>query len=163
MKRAERALIRVLAASIVGFGFHLTGCSAEQEVVMNSERAREQVGVAVEAVQSATGTEWESVTGLGPIGCSSGLEQMVATWKGTATADRDASYAEVREALEGVGFSTHVIAASSKTPSVGSQTGDGFGLAFSYPIKDGPIYLSVASDCFPLEEWPSDEPDDSGP
>jgi len=146
-----------VAAALVGFVLVLASCGAEQEAVMNSEKAREQVGVAVEAVQSATGAEWESVTDLGPIGCSPGLEQMVATWKGTATADRDAAYAEVREALEEVGFSTHMIAASSKTPSVGSQTGDGFGLAFSYPIESGSIYLSVGSDCFPLEEWPDEE------
>lgn len=163
MRRADRALLRVFAASIVGFGFVLTGCGAEQGSAMNSDKAREQLRVAVEAVQSTTGAKWESVTDLGPIGCSPGLEQMVATWKGVATADRDAAYAEVSEALEEVGCSTHMIAASSKTPSVGSQTGDGFGLAFSYPIESGPIYLSVGSDCFPLEEWSSESQDDFGP
>ncbi|MFF7294069.1 hypothetical protein ACFY9N_16190 [Microbacterium sp. NPDC008134] len=154
--------IRKLAAGAAVLGFVLTGCAAEQGNDMNSTKGLEQLDVAVEAVQSATGTEWDQVTEIGPIGCSPGLEQIAVSWKGVATADRDVAYAEVREALEEVGFSTHMIAASSKTPSVGSQTGDGFGLAFSYPIEDGPIYLSVGSDCFPLEEWPP-RPVDSGP
>lgn len=163
MTKGKRSRVRTLAASIVGLALAVTGCSTANATAMNSIKASEQLNLAVEAVRSATGTEWEQVTEIGPIGCSPGLEQMAASWKATPTADRDEAYTAVREALQKAGFSTHTIAASSTTPSVGSQTGDGFGLAFSYPIEDGPIYLSVGSDCFPLEEWPSDEPYDSTP
>src|SRR5690349_18737662 len=76
---------------------------------MNSDKAREQLTVAAEAVQSATGADWEPMTDLGPIGCSPGLERMKASWKGVATADRDAGYAAVREALEEVGFETRIL------------------------------------------------------
>jgi hypothetical protein len=154
--RGERIATRVLAVAVVALGFVLTGCAAAQENDMNSDKAREQLEMAVDAVQSATGADWVSVTEVGPIGCSPGLEQLAATWQGTATVDRNAAYIAVREALEEVGFSTHMLAANSTTPSVGSQTGEGFGLAFSYPIEGGPLHLSVGSDCFPLEEWPDE-------
>jgi hypothetical protein len=134
----------------------LLGCGHTEGNGMNSHKAREQLEMAVDAVHSATGADWVSVTEVGPIGCSPGLEQLAATWQGTATVDRNAAYIAVREALEEVGFSTHMLAASSTTPSVGSQTGEGFGLAFSYPIEGGPLHLSVGSDCFPLEDWPDE-------
>lgn len=145
----------VLAAMVLILGTF--GCAGADGNEMNSNKAREQLELVAEAVQSATGAEWESVTEVGPLDCSSELEQLAASWKATATVDREAAYSAVREALEHVGFSTYVIAASSTTPSIGSQTGEGFGLAFSYPIEGGPLYLSVGSDCFPLEEWPDEE------
>jgi hypothetical protein len=135
----------------------MMGCSAERENRMNSDKAREQLEVAVEAVQSATGTDWVPVTEGGPIGCSPGLEQLAASWEGTATVDRDAAYTAVQEALEDVGFSTRILGPGSTMPTVASQTGDGFGLDFAYPIEGGPLYLHVGSDCFPLEEWPDEE------
>ncbi|MFS0853813.1 hypothetical protein [Microbacterium sp. 179-I 3D4 NHS] len=73
---------------------------------MDSNKAREQLEVALEAVHSATGTDWEPVTEGGPMDCSPSLEQLAASWEGTATVDRDVVYTAVREALEEVGFST---------------------------------------------------------
>ena len=157
MKRAERAWASAVTAALAGVGLVLTGCGVEQEPVMNSDKAREQVRVAAEAAQSATGADWEPMTAVGPIGCSPDLERMKASWKGVATVDRDAGYAAVREALEEVGFETRILGPNSTTPAVASQTVDGFGLDFAYPTEGGPLYLYVSSDCFPLEEWPDEE------
>lgn len=157
---AKRLPAAIVSATLM---LALASCAQREESDMNSIKASEQLNVAVEAVQSATGADWEQVTKMGPIGCSPGLEQMAVSWKATATVDRDAAYTAVREALEDVGFETRVLGTDSRTPTVASQTGDGFGLDFAYPIEGGPVYLHIGSDCFPLEEWPSDEPDDSGP
>ncbi len=162
---ASGGLAKRLPAAIVSatLMLSLASCAHRDESDMNSIKASEQLNLAVEAVQSATGAEWEQVTEMGPIDCSADLEQMAVSWKATATVDRDAAYTAVREALEEVGFETRVLGPDSRTPTVASQTGDGFGLDFAYPIEGGPVYLHIGSDCFPLEEWPSDEPDDSGP
>lgn len=152
MKRTERALANAVTAALAGVGLVLTGCGVGQEPLMNSDKAREQLIVAAEAVQSATGADWEPMTDVGPIGCSPGLERMKASWKGVATAGRDAGYAAVREALEEVGFETRILGPNSMTPAVASQMVDGFGLDFAYPTEGGPLYLYVSSDCFPIEE-----------
>lgn len=136
MKRAERAWASAAAAALAGVCLVLTGCGVEQERIMNSDKAREQLTVAAEAVQSATGADWEPMTDVGPIGCSPGLERMKPSWKGVATADRDAGYAAVREALEEVGFETRILGPNSTTPAVASQTVDGFGLE-EWPDEEG--------------------------
>lgn len=124
---------------------------------MDSDRAREQLSEAVEAVQSATGADWVVEVSPGPIDCESGLERMRTLWRGTATVDREAAYAAVSRALEEIGHSTYTLAPNSATPYIGSQDEGGFGLTFSYPIEGGPLNLSVSSGCFPLEEWPDEE------
>lgn len=147
-RSAPAAMVLILA---------LIGCAHANGHGMNPDKARDQLSVAVEAVQSATGTEWEQVTEMGPIDCSADLEQMAVSWKATATVDRDAAYTAVREALEDVGFETRILGPDSSTPTVASQTGDGFGLDFAHPVEGGPLYLHAGSDCFPLEEWPEDD------
>jgi hypothetical protein len=148
---------RVALAGAAVLSLALIGCGAEHEPRVTSAMASVQLNVAVKAVQSATGADWEQMTEIGPIGCSPGLEQMAVSWKATATVDRDEAYKAVREALEDVGFETRILGPDSRTPTVASQTGDGFGLDFAYPIEGGPLYLHAGSDCFPLEEWPDEE------
>lgn len=148
---------RWLASAAMVLVLGLTGCAHTEGNEMNSGKAREQLRVAAEAVQSATSADWEPMTDVGPIGCSPGLEPMKASWNGITTADRDAGYAAVRKALEEVGFETRILGPNSTTPAVASQTVDGFGLDFAYPTEGGPLYLYVSSDCFPLEEWPDEE------
>jgi hypothetical protein len=134
----------------------LIGCAHTEGNEMDSDKARKQLWVAAKAVQVATGEEWEHMTAVSPIDCSPGLERMKASWKGVATVDRAATYAAVREALEEVGFETRILGPNSTSPSLASQTVDGFGLDFAYPVEGGPLYLYVSSDCFPLEEWPDE-------
>jgi hypothetical protein len=153
----ERYVRRWLAPAAMVLILGLIGCAHTEGNEMNSDKAREQLRVAAEAAQSATGADWEPMTAVGPIDCSPGLERMKASWKGVATVDRDAGYAAVREALEEVGFETRILGPNSTTPAVASQTVDGFGLDFAYPTEGGPLYLYVSSDCFPLEEWPDEE------
>ena len=136
----------------------LLGCGNSQENAMNSETASEQLDVAVRAVQRATGTEWVLEVEPGPIGCASpDLEHLTTSWRGVPTVDQDAAYKAVREALKDVGFESRILGPESKTPTIASQTGGGFGLDFAYPIEGGPLYLNVGSDCFPREEWPDEE------
>ena len=79
MKRTERALASAVTAALAGVCLVLTGCGVEQEPVMKSDKAREQLTVGAEAVQSATGADWEPMTDVGPIGCSPGLARMKAS------------------------------------------------------------------------------------
>lgn len=119
---------------------------------MNSDEAREQLTTAVEAVQSATGENWEVDVKPAIASCSRTHGQWTTTWRGTPTADRQTSYSEVRHALEAAGFTTHVNGSDTRTPVLLAQTGDGFGLGFSMPVEGGPIGFSVGSDCFLEEE-----------
>ena len=164
MKKIKQTATRALSVTVIGLALVFTGCSTDKDAAMNSTKARDQLDIAVKAVQSATGEDWMLEVAPGPIGCSTpGLEHLTTSWQATATVDRDAAYTAVREALQDVGFETRILGPDSRAPTVASQTGNGFGLDFAYPIEGGPVYLHIGSDCFPLEEWPSDEPDDSGP
>lgn len=163
MKKIKQTATRALSVTAIGLALVFTGCSADKDAAMNSTKARDQLDIAVEAVQSATGEDWVLEVAPGPIGCSTaGLEHLTTSWKATATVDRDAAYMAVREALEDVGFETRIRGPDSRTPTFASRTGDGFGLDFAYPIEGGPLYLHTGSDCFPLEEWQSENQDDSG-
>ncbi len=150
MKKIKQTATRALSVTAIGLALVFTGCSTDKDAAMNSTKARDQLDIAVEAVQSATGEDWVLEVAPGPIGCSTpGLEHLTTSWQATATVDRDAAYTAVREALEGVGLETRILGPDSKTPTVASQTGDGFGLDFAYPIEGGPVYLHIGSDCFP--------------
>ncbi|MFS0854573.1 hypothetical protein [Microbacterium sp. 179-I 3D4 NHS] len=119
---------------------------------MTSDEARKQLYRAMEAIKSATGENWEVDAEPGLLGCSRTHSQWHTSWKGSPTADRESSYAAVRDALEDAGFTTYILGPRSTTPSVGSQTEGGGGLVFSIPVEGGPIGFNVSSDCFPEDE-----------
>ncbi|MFS0854574.1 hypothetical protein [Microbacterium sp. 179-I 3D4 NHS] len=119
---------------------------------MNSDQARAQLDMAVEAIKSATGDDWGVDAEPGLLGCSRIHSQWHTSWNGLPTADRDESYEAVREALEAAGFTTYVNGPNSSTPVVFAQTGNGFGLAFSMPVEGGPLGFNVSSDCFPHDD-----------
>lgn len=144
----KRAFLVVIAVTALG----LSGCAFLEGNEMSSDDARRQMETAVEAVQGATGENWEVEIDPGLASCSRTHGQWTTSWSATLTADRDASYASVREALEQAGFTTSLLGPNSRTPMVGAQTQEGFGLNFSVPELGGPIGLDVSSDCFPEEE-----------
>jgi hypothetical protein len=148
MKRAERALASAVTAVLAGVGLVLTGCGVEQESVMNSDKARDQLDGAVEAVQSATGTDWEVVVEPGVVGCSQTHGRWVTTWEGTPTSSRDAAFADVAAVLTEEGFLTSTNGPDTSAPVLLAHTGDGFGLAFSQPVEGGPIGFGIGTDCF---------------
>lgn len=126
----------------------LSGCEGGKPE-MTSAEARAQLDTAVEAIKSATGDNWEVDAEPGLLGCSRTHSQWSTSWSGSPTADRESSYAAVREALENAGFNTYILSPRSTALSVGSQTEGGGGLVFSMPVGGGPIGFDVSSDCFP--------------
>jgi hypothetical protein len=115
---------------------------------VSSEEARKQLDTAVEAVQSATGENWEVEVEPGVASCSNTYQQWSATWRAVSTDDRETSNQIVVDALEKAGFEASILGPDSNTPMVGAQTDNGFGLYFSIPIEGGTAGLSVSSDCF---------------
>jgi hypothetical protein len=144
-----RALVWVAIGVLVTLT--LSGCGG-REPEMTSGEAREQLDKAVKAITSATGEDWEVDAEPGLLGCSRTHGQWSTSWNGSPTADRESSYAAVRDSLEDAGFTTYILGPRSTTPSVGSQTEGGGGLVFSMPVEGGPIGFDVSSDCF-LEDY----------
>lgn len=130
----------------------LSGCVPTGESGVSSEDARKQLDAAVEAVQTATGKNWEVEVEPGVASCSNTHQRWSATWRAVPTDSREMSNQIVVDALEKAGFEASILGPDSKTPMVGAQTDDGFGLYFSIPTDGGAAGLSVSSDCFPIED-----------
>jgi hypothetical protein len=137
---------------VLGAVLGSAGCGLWETTEINSEEAREQLMTAVEAVQSATGEEWVVTVEPGILGCSRTHGQWTTSWSGAPTADRNAAYESVREALERAGFTTYVNGEDTTTPVLSAQTPGGFGVDFSQPVEGGPVGFNASSDCFREEE-----------
>lgn len=147
------AMKRVTALGAVVMLLFLTGCgSGEGQEEVDRHQARAQLDAAVEAVQSATGTDWVVDAEPGLIGCSRTHSQWHTSWDAVPTAGRDESYDAAAKALEEAGFTTYIFGPRSSTPILSAQTGHGFGLGLSTPLEGGAIRFNVSSDCFLEEE-----------
>src|SRR5688500_16042594 len=90
----------LVSAVLTLMALALSGCGWRGEGSLNSEQAKAQMQVAVETVQSATGTDWRVTVEPSVVGCSQTHGRWVTTWEGKPTSSRDIAFEDVAASLE---------------------------------------------------------------